>query len=45
MDKTKRKVLYYTGLESGFEQMLISRKRNLLITYDEKHRLSFWRPG
>lgn len=34
MDRTKRKVLFYTALDSLFEQMLISRKRNLLITYD-----------
>lgn len=45
MEKSKKKVVYYTSLESGFENMLISRKRNLLITYDEKHKLSFWRPG
>lgn len=45
MDKTKKKTLFFTSIDSPFEQMLISRKRNLLITYDDKHKLSFWRPG
>lgn len=45
IERGKKKTVFFTSLESPFEQMLISRKKNLLITYDDKQKLSFWRPG
>lgn len=45
MDRRKRKVVYFVAVDAAYEHMLMSRKRNLLITYDQNHKLSFWRPG
>ena len=45
MDRHRGKVVYFVAVEAGFEHMVMSRKRNLLITYDQQHKLSFWRPG
>ena len=43
IDRIKKKQVYYAVLEAGLEKMVMSRKRNLMITYDDKHRLAFWR--
>ena len=45
MDRHRGTVVYFVAGEAGFEHMVMSRKRNLLITYDQQHKLSFWRPG
>lgn len=45
VERQTKKVVYYAELETAIEHMIMSRKRNLLITYDDKHRLSFWRPN
>lgn len=34
LDRQKKKVVYYASLETGLEHMIMSRKRNLLISYD-----------
>jgi len=43
VSRSTGKNLYYCGLEGEIDLCCKQRAKNLLITYDSQHNLSFWR--